>query len=131
MARTVISFSATGLQELVNAINTALAPLTAHIFLSVSIECQDIARRTGIEWVALIDYEDGGAALSDPFILNFFENKVLTDAVQLAQTFLDTTADYTTPSRLCIVDPTRLVPNNNILIFSNADAGAGANWSAG
>lgn len=131
MARTVVSFSSTSLQGLVNDINAGIVGLTSHIFLSVTIQCNDVARRTGIEWTAFIDYEDGGAALSDPFILNAFSNKVLSDAVQAAQTFLTATGDYTTPSRLCVVDPVRLVPNNNILIFSNADAGAGANWSAG
>lgn len=132
MARTVISAIGSTIPSFIDNVNAALLSLTSHQILTAELICHDQLRLSGLELEYVFDYDDGGAALTDPFILNLFTNKAMSDAAALATTFINGTADYTTPSKACIVNPPRLIPLNIVSVFSNADSGtAGSNWLAG
>lgn len=133
MARTNTLLSARNLADLITLANALFAPLLSHKIVQATYAVVDEAGVLGQEYTLAVQYETGGAAMSDPYVMEQFGGDNPVDTMVSFIAFVAANPalfiaqprywPFTTEKRR-----TRLYP---IVSFSSVDAANGlTNWLA-
>jgi len=130
MARGFISAQAESAAAMVVALNAQLATLVNPSILRVDFDVQEMQRRSGRMYSALVTYDDGGASLATPFKLSAIEAPSAAALITALNAFITSISGqfaastqyrrlYTSVRTDCYIG----------LTIYNATSGASANWT--
>jgi len=130
MASFIASYSASTMAALVTAVNQALAALVNPNIRSIQYKLDRQDGRIGDSYNCTIRYDDGGAALATPFIVQINEGVNLAVPNAAVQNFLTANPGYFMgPTLVELVDGDQQFKKYSLMTLYNVTAGASANYN--
>lgn len=133
MATFVIGVSASSAADFQAALNSALSTLLNVIVLDVQFNVGDAAQVNGIEYSAVIQYDDGASTMTAPFTAVVIEARTATEVATRAQNLIagSPTQWFSTVFAGYEVNDGRRTQPYSALLFSNVDPANAVNWQIG
>lgn len=133
MADFVTEISARQSTELKTSFDATFSVLLSNNIKFVSFEADDQIRANGLEYRMLVSYDDGGAAIANPYKMQIFLGETAENVKDDIQNFITANASFWFgPSFLAVFDQARLQKNVvGILIYNENSVDGAQNWKFG